>query len=357
MKTLRIQKTRVSFLKAPLIQPFRTALGQHDSLDNILFTIELDGGKKGFGEAAIATHITGETREETIKNLTLAGNFLQGRDIADYLRISAALHERFPGNQAAIAAIETAIFDVFAQALQVPLWKLFGNTSRRLSTDITIVIADLAETEYAVKNFYRSGFRRFKVKIGRDQDLDFKRVEAVSRVGKNSEIYLDANQGYSAKETLRFLALLKRKHIIPVLIEQPVPKEDWEGLKRVTRLSGITVCADESVRTLKDCLRAIREKAVNAINIKLMKSGFVHAREIAVTARAAGMDLMIGGMMESSLAMTAAAHLACGLGCFRYIDLDTPFFIKKGIEKNPYLSSRGIYDLRGGAAGIGITPL
>jgi L-alanine-DL-glutamate epimerase-like enolase superfamily enzyme len=65
---------------------------------------------------------------------------------------------------------------------------------------------------------------------------------------------------------------------------------------------------------------------------------------------------MIGGMMESSLAMTASAHLAAGLGCFDFIDLDTPFFIKDGLRGNPYLNHRGIYDLRNAQAGIGIAP-
>ena len=72
--------------------------------------------------------------------------------------------------------------------------------------------------------------------------------------------------------------------------------------------------------------------------------------------KANGMKLMIGGMMETSLAMTASAHLASGLGGFDYIDLDTPFFIKPGFDRNPYLSQRGVYDLRKVKAGIGIIP-
>ena len=87
-----------------------------------------------------------------------------------------------------------------------------------------------------------------------------------------------------------------------------------------------------------------------------MKSGIVQAREIALLAKAAGIKLMIGGMMESSLAMTASAHLASGLGGFDFIDLDTPFFIKPGYDKNPYLSKNGVYDVRRVRAGIGIVP-
>jgi len=349
-----VSKISVSNLQAPLIQPFRTALGQHDGLENILFSLELGDGTKGFGEAAVASHITGETVEETLKNLKAVGQSLIGRDVSGYLQLSAQLHERLPKNKSAVAAIETALMDALTRQWKIPLWKSFGNKPQRLASDITIVIADLTETERSVKKFYKQGFRAFKVKIGRDEELDYMRVLAVKRLAPRCDIYLDANQGYSAEQTLRFLKLLSRAGVKPVLIEQPVPKKDWEGLKKVTRFAGIEVCADESVSSLGDAVRAIHEKAADVINIKLMKFGLIEAREISLLAKANGIKLMIGGMMESSLAMTAAAHLATGLGGFDYIDLDTPFFIKDEFKKNPYLSSRGVYDLRKVKAGVGI---
>jgi L-alanine-DL-glutamate epimerase-like enolase superfamily enzyme len=142
---------------------------------------------------------------------------------------------------------------------------------------------------------------------------------------------------------------------VPDLIEQPVPKGDWEGLKQVT-VNPKYVSA--RMKALRRWLmrRIIKEKAAGAINVKLMKTGLVHALEISRLAHAAGIKLMIGGMMESNLAMTCSAHLAAGLGCFDFIDLDTPFFIKGEVARNPYLSSQGIYDLSKVKAGIGIVP-
>ena len=165
---------------------------------------------------------------------------------------------------------------------------------------------------------------------------------------------LDANQGYSARKTLQFLKSLDRAGIVPDLIEQPVPKADWDSLKKVTRDSKVCVCADESASSLADVLRIIKEKAAGAINVKLMKTGLVHAVEISRLAHAAGIKLMIGGMMESNLAMTCSAHLAAGLGYFDFVDLDTPFFIKGEQARNPYLSAQGIYDLSKVKAGIGV---
>lgn len=100
----------------------------------------------------------------------------------------------------------------------------------------------------------------------------------------------------------------------------------------------------------------IRERAAAVINVKLMKCGLIRAAEIARMAQAAGVGLMIGGMMESPLAMTAAAHLAAGLGGFSYIDLDPPFFIRGGLRHQPVLNTRGVYDLTPVKAGIGIIP-
>lgn len=356
MKASVIKDASVFPLRAGLIQPFRTALGQHDSLDNLLFRLRLSDGTTGWGEAAVASHITGETIEQTRASLRLAAREIRGRDIADYPRLSSLLHELFPANKSAAAAVETALLDALTGRMKMPLWKLFGEKPAVLSTDITIVIAGLEETERSALRFYKQGFRTFKVKIGRDRDLDLKRVLAVKKAAPRCGIYLDANQGYTSGETLAFVRELKTRGVIPALLEQPVPREDWEGLKRVSRLAGVPVCADESVRSIAECLRAIREKAAHVINIKTMKSGLLEGREIAMLARAAGMQLMIGGMMESSLSMTASAHLAAGLGCFRYVDLDTPFFIKSGLAGNPYLNSKGIYDLSKVKSGIGIIP-
>ena len=349
-----VVKTFLKSLQAPLYQPFRVACGQHDYLDNILFVIELKDGTKGYGEAAVATHITGETVPQTLKNLKSIAIWLKGKSIENYLNISAQLHERLPHNQSAVAAVEMAMMDALTRYLRIPLWRLWSSSPKCLRTDITIVIADLKETKARAKAFKTQGFRAFKIKIGRDMDMDFKRVEAVCRIAPRSQIILDANQGYSARQTLQFLKMLNKVGIVPDLIEQPVPITDWEALKQVTRESRVCVCADESASSLSQAVRIIKEKAAGAINVKLMKTGLVHAFEISRLAHAAGIKLMIGGMMESNLAMTASAHLAAGLGYFDFVDLDTPFFIKGEAARNPFLSACGVYDLSKVKTGIGI---
>lgn len=350
-----VEKIDVLPLKAPLIYPFRTALGQHDSLENLLVRLTLKNSVVGLGEAAIATHITGETIPDSRKNLKAVGSALLGRDIRAWRKIPAFLFEQLLHNKAALAAIEMAVFDALTRSRGVPLWSMFGPRPKRLATDITVVITSLDDTKAAVKKFYRQGFRSFKVKIGRDQDVDFKRVLAVHDLAPRCAIYLDANQGYSAATIISFLKKLRAYGVRPKLIEQPVPRDDWDGLVEISRAKLAPVCADESVRSLADCRRVSRLKAAGVINIKLMKTGLVESSAIARLAHKNGLKLMIGGMMESSLAMTAAAHLAAGMGIFDFVDLDTPFFIRGSWQRNPYLSKTGVYDLKKVKAGIGLS--
>ena len=114
------------------------------------------------------------------------------------------------------------------------------------------------------------------------------------------------------------------------------------------------VCVRMKRSSLADAIRIIKEKAAGAINVKLMKTGLVHALEISRLAHAAGVKLMMGGMMESNLAMTPRHMWPRAPGYFDFIDLDTPFFIKGEAARNPYLSPQGVYDLSKVKAGIGI---
>jgi L-Ala-D/L-Glu epimerase len=190
-----IEHFSVSRLKKPLNQPFRIATGQHDYLDNLIFKIKLTDGTTGRGEAAIATHITGETIDETKISLEKAGRKIIGESPYDYLKMSSWLNEELIKNKSAVGAVESALADALTKLLDMPLWHFFGDQCDQLSTDITIVIADLKETEDSVKKYFKLGFRIFKVKVGRDMDLDIKRVMAVKRLAPKSKIYLDANQG------------------------------------------------------------------------------------------------------------------------------------------------------------------
>src|SRR5205809_1119273 len=129
---MTIKNIRVSLLRAPLNQPFRIATGQHDVLENVLLTLVLSNGIKGFGEAAVANHITGETIPQTVNNLNIMAAYLRGQNIGDYLTMCAYAHTLFSNNKSAAAAVEMALFDALSKHLKIPLWRLWANSVKPL---------------------------------------------------------------------------------------------------------------------------------------------------------------------------------------------------------------------------------
>jgi L-alanine-DL-glutamate epimerase-like enolase superfamily enzyme len=356
MKKIMVRKAAARIWRAKLVRPFSTAKGQHDLLENVLFSIELSNGVLGFGEAAVATHITGETVPETLGNLKEAAREVVGRSLEEFPRIAEEFRKKFAKNKCALAALEMALLDAAARVKKIPLWKAFGSRTRLLTTDMTVVLGDVPEAETAAREILGRGIRSFKIKIGRDFDRDLKRVAVVAKLAGKCPLYLDANQGFTAAQTLKFLKELEWLKIKPALVEQPVPKEDWEGLAKVTRESRVLVCADESVSSLQDAKRLIKTKAAGVINVKFMKTGILEAYEIACLAKKHGIKLMIGTMIETPLAVTAAAHLAAGLGGFDFVDLDAPFFMAENVTRGNFVTRSGVYDLRKVKAGIGVVP-
>lgn len=357
MKSTVIKKFSVGELDAELFTPFTISTGSHRSLENAVFCLQAADGTRGWGEAAIATHITGETREKTVKSLRKAGELLAGRDAADYLGAMCRLESLLDGNRAALAAAEMALLDLACRLQGVSLWKFFGGREPRLKTDVTVVIGDASAAFEFTKKMRARGFRIFKIKTGVDMDEDHRRLEAVRRAAPGCAVYLDANCAYTAKEAEKFLKDLARRGIRPEVVEQPVKKDDLDGLAWLSRRLPMPVCADESAYSLDDVYNIIRRGAATAINIKLTKLGFLRAREVWALARAKGLKLMMGEMLESELASCAAAHFAGGLGGFDFIDLDTPFFIKdSGMRGASFLSRDGVYSPDRVKAGIGVVP-
>ncbi|UFS69312.1 dipeptide epimerase [Geomonas sp. RF6] len=357
-----IDDAAVSIIRAPLVTPFRIATGQHDELANVFIRLRSSDGACGYGEAAVATHITGETVEATMASLQSATAALKGRSVDAPEDLCREFAPAFAGNHAGLAALEMAVLDLSARIRGIPLYRLFPPAVAQapvlsFATDITVVIGSAEEARATATQFASRGFEAFKIKIGKDEELDLSRVLAVREVAPESTLILDANMGFTGERMLDFLDRLDRHGARPVLLEQPVPKHDWDGLTAITAAlqgSGTLVCADESVGSLADARRAIDRNAVSAINIKSMKSGLIEGAEIARLAAANGIPLMLGAMMESAVSITASAHFAASLGCFDFIDLDTTFFIKGELSHSPYLDDSGRFDLSAAAPGIGV---
>jgi L-alanine-DL-glutamate epimerase-like enolase superfamily enzyme len=356
MKDTVIKSAAAARLRGELTQPFTISSGSHKDLDNAVFRVTLAGGVRGYGEAGVAPHITGETLAGTLAALRGAADWLRGRDIESYDVILRGLRERLDRNRAALAAAEMAVLDALARTMKMPFWRLYGEKPAPARTDITVVIGT-PEQAFDFASFYRArGMKIFKIKVGIDYDNDLRRLAAVRRAAPKAEIFLDANCAWTVREARSFIRDLGRAGIRPSVLEQPVKKDDFGGLAALSRDFDFPVCADESLYSLRDAVRLLRA-GVSGLNIKLMKLGLSQSLEVYRLARASGAKLMMGEMLESRLSSLCAAHFAAGLGGFDFIDLDTPLFIKDRVTAGfAGPGPDGIYDLAGVKAGIGAVP-
>jgi L-Ala-D/L-Glu epimerase len=251
--------------------------------------------------------------------------------------------------------LETALLDAHCHAQQVPMWALWGGTDlREHETDITIPIETLEKTLTLARGWHAKGFRLFKMKVGKDVDGDVRRLEAVHRELPGVAFIGDGNQGFSREECLAFVRGVVRFGGRLLLLEQPLVREDLDGLAAIRRETGIPVAADESVRSLVDARQVVAQRAADYVNIKIMKTGVMEAHEIALFTLASGLKLMIGGMVETRIAMGCSFGLVLGMKGFEVLDLDTPLLLDKDPVTGGYKYS-GPYLSPWREAGLGMT--
>jgi len=343
-------------LNVPMREPFAIAGGAQTKVENVLVRILLADGTEGWGEAAPMPAFNKENQSGTLKAVRAQTAWLKGFPVDRREDWGARLGTRLARRGAARAGLEMALLDAWCRRRRIPLRTFFGGASSRVETDITIPIVSAGQAARAARGIVRRGVRTLKIKIGRDPSEDADRVIAAARIPGVQRLILDANAGYDAGQALDLLRRLARADVRPDLFEQPVPGDDWEGLRTVARRGKVPVAADESLTSPADALALARTGTVQVLNLKLMKSGLLGCLEIARIARSAGLGLMIGGLIESRLAMTCAAHLAAGFGGFSFVDLDTPLFFARDPMRGVPLRRGGVYDLSRVRAGIGVRP-
>jgi len=354
MSRTTIQSITVEPLTIPLLEPFTIATGSVTAARNVLITITLKDGSTGYGECAPFPPSTGESQETALAAAQGCIELLKGRDAAHWRTLSQLLHSVYFAQMTVCAGMEMAILDALAHSYGIPLYIFFGGASSAVETDMSIPIVAPERGYKIARETVARGISTIKVKIGGDLREDVMRVEAIRSGAPHLGLTLDANQGYTPNETLLCLEALDDRDIRPLLMEQPVHKDDYEGLRYVTEHTTVPIAADESASSAAAVARLIAMGAVNVINIKLMKTGIVEALDIAAMCHASHTQLMIGAMVESRLAISAAAHLAAGLGGFRFIDLDTPMLLAEDPFTGGYEQKGGIYDLSGVERGLGV---
>ena len=297
-------------VRVPLLRPFTTAVRSATELETVLVELGDEDGRRGWGEAPVS-RVTGATTAEVA---TAAEGSLSrmviGRDVVGLPELAGQL-SRSAELATARMAVDCALHDLAAQQAGLPLYRFLGGTSSSVTTDMTLSIDEPEALASAAAAHVVAGFRCIKVKLGALGD-PVARAEAVREaVGPEVVLRVDANQAFSPEQAVDVIHAMEDAGLGLELVEQPVPAGDWGALAFVSSRVATPVMADESVWTLEDLRALIRFEAASMVNIKLAKTGGLHeAGKLVAEAREAGLGILIGCMLESTVGIGAAASLA-----------------------------------------------
>lgn len=339
---MRIRGATVTRDRLPLTRPYRIAGRTTDAVEAFCLALRTDDGAVGLGAATPEPAVTGETPDACARSLVEEGlSWLDGQDVRLLGAHCAEAGRRMRHSPAALAALDMALHDLFAQQLGVPLADALGRVHESLPTSATIGIQEPAETLALAEELVGRGFRVLKVKVGESLPEDLSRLRLLrERFGSAVRLRADANAGYTPEEAVMFFE--RSQPLDLEFLEQPVRAQD-DGLRRLPERWRRFVAADESLLNERDALAlAAPPAACGVFNIKLMKCGGIRpALRIAAIAESAGIELMWGCMDESVISIAAALHAALASPATRYLDLDGSFDLARDVAEGGFLLRDG----------------
>lgn len=295
-KPLRLD---VEVLELRTKHPFVIARGGQSEHRTVWVRLTDSDGLEGWGEAA-PSKFYGETADSVLAALKIYGAMLPD-DPFKLENAEQGWAARLRGNAAARAALSAALHDLIGKRLDIPVYRLWGLDPCATPKSTFTIGLDVPERIKA-KVREAEEYPILKVKLGTDQDIEI--LKAI-REATDKEIRVDANCGWTVKRAIRMLPVLEEFGV--TVLEQPLPPQDLDGLAAVSAQAEIPVIADESCLTAVDIPPLVGK--VDGINIKLAKCGGLReALRMIAVARAHGLMVMVGCMIESSLGITAAAH-------------------------------------------------
>jgi L-alanine-DL-glutamate epimerase-like enolase superfamily enzyme len=286
-------------LKMRTRYPFIIARGGRSEFETVMVRLIDGDGVEGWGEAA-PTKFYGETTETCLGALKTYATMLPDDPfkIEDAELAWVTLLKR---NPAARVALSAALHDLAGKKLGVPVYKMWGLDPAKAPRSTFTIGIDTPE-RIRMKVTEAGQYPILKIKLGSDRDLEI--LKAI-RDATDREIRVDANCGWTVKHTIRMLPVLKEFGV--TVLEQPLPPRQLDGLEQIRRHADIPLIADEDCETMADIPSLVGK--VDGINIKLAKCGSLReALRMIALARAHGLMVMVGCMIETSLAITAAAH-------------------------------------------------
>jgi L-alanine-DL-glutamate epimerase-like enolase superfamily enzyme len=319
---MTILHTDIYKLSIPM-HPFTIATGTMHYAQNTFIRIHTDAGYYGVGECSAFPMIVGETQATCFEMAKDFAALWKGKDAAEIPTRINELNDFTAYNATIKSAFDIALYDLAAKAANQPLYKYLGGKKKDIETDLTIGIdtpENMAEKAIAFK---ADGVRMIKIKLGKNGAEDVERVKRIrAAVGEEIILRIDANQGWDFETARMALRQMGPDNI--QFCEQPMRRYNDHRLPELRRISPIKIMADESVFDHHDAQRLIAAEACDYVNIKFAKSGgILEATKIDEVCKANGIPCMMGGMLESRVALTAFAHFALAHENILFHDMDT----------------------------------
>lgn len=308
------------------MEPFTIATGTMHYAQNVFIRIHTDAGIYGVGECSAFPFIVGETQETCLIIARDIATLIKGENALNTQSLIEAINLSIANNNTAKSVFDMALYDLAAKHAGLPLYKYLGGRKRPIETDITIGISSVEAMTAKALSYQNLGAKTLKVKLGKNAVEDIVRIKSIRKaVGPKMKIRLDANQGWSFEDAL--LALNGMKDLNIEFCEQPMRTWYDDLLPALRKQSPIKIMADESCYNHHDARKLINASACDYINIKLVKSGGIaEAIKIHDIAAANNIPCMIGGMLETRLALSAKLHFAYASPNVQFYDLDTCLF-------------------------------
>ncbi|MES2828156.1 MAG: dipeptide epimerase [Bacteroidota bacterium] len=305
-------------------EPFVIATGTMYFAQNVLIRIYTDHNIYGVGECSAFPMIVGENQETCIAMAKEFAKVLIGKDPLDIPARMDDLLGYAAHNGTIKSAFDMALFDIASKYAGLPLYQFLGGKKREIDTDITIGINTPENMAAAARELKTKGCTIIKIKLGKDVHEDIERVKQIRAVvGSDIALRLDANQGWSFDEALFALGMLEKYDI--EFCEQPMRTWYDDRLPELHANSPIAIMADESCYNHHDARKLINSLSCSYLNIKFSKSGgILEAQKIHEVATQAGMKCMMGGMLETRIAISANMHFALASPNIVFFDMDSP---------------------------------
>jgi L-alanine-DL-glutamate epimerase-like enolase superfamily enzyme len=267
--------------------------------------------------------IVGETQDTCLVMAKEFARLLKGGNALDIPARLQQLHNFTAGNSTIKSAFDIALYDIAAKNAGLPLYQFLGGAKRKVESDITIGIAEPADMAQKAIEFKQSGATILKVKLGKEAKIDIERIRQIREaVGEGMKIRVDANQGWSFEVAVYALQNISKYDI--EFCEQPIRTWYDDRLPELKKLSPVKIMADESVYNHHDARKQIESDSCSYINIKFSKSGGINeAKKIHDLAAEKGIPCMMGGMLESRIALSAKLHFVYSSPNIRFYDMDT----------------------------------